>query len=125
MSWFLVKIDPVLVAKARDLVNEYDELINKMKIYKEKIRESPNLFTDLSSVLTSIYSKTRGIIDICSSVEQSSSSEYIRYLRIYCEYLVLISIPYVLELLNIMKNYGDENLRNSIEKFIKKFNELI
>lgn len=118
-------IDPVVVARARDLINEYDELITRMKIFKEKIRESPDLFTELSSILFNIYNKTRDLMEVCNSVDLDLGEEYSRYLKTYCEYLVLISIPYVLEILNNMKNYASDKLRNSIDKYVKLFNGLI
>jgi len=120
-----LKKDPYIVAKIRDLVDKYDELINKMKILKEKIRESPEIFDELSSILLKIHRETQRIVNICRDKNTELDEEYLIFLQTYCDYLVLISIPYVIELLNNMKNNVKESNDRDIEKMIRLFNELI
>lgn len=113
-----------VVAKARDIVNNYDELINKLKILKEKIRESPDLFKELSLYLTKIYNITKSLLKICNSTTEYSE-DYRKYLEAYCEYIVLISIPYVIDLLKNMRDNSSNDIKNNIEEFVIIFTELI
>ncbi len=115
-----------MVSIARDLVDEYDSLITKIKYVKENISRDVDKVGYVLRDLENIYRKTRDFIEKYNNIVLGEDI-YSKYLVTYKNYLLLISIPYVTDLLYEVREGLEKNndkYVNEINQFIKYFNSL-
>jgi len=112
------------MTRARDLVDMYEELITRVKLLRVKSREEPEVIDKIVPRLEKAYSETMDFLNKYSEVEVDPSDRYGKYLKTYHDYLLLISIPYLLDLL-IEINDNLDNVHEGLDKVIKLFKDLL
>jgi hypothetical protein len=92
------------ISKLRDLVNQYESLIDELKYYKNLAGKEPERIDSIREHIESAVSNTINILENYDSVKNLDVDDTSRkYLSTYYNYLLLVSIPYTLDLLNDIK----------------------
>lgn len=108
------------LSNLRDLINKYEELIDKLKYVKNASNSDPEkvdrIIPEIKGIIektTILLSKHEDIMTINSDVDENTQ----QYLKTYYNYLKLVSIPYTYDLLNELKQALIKN--NYFKKAIK------
>ncbi|ABN70227.1 hypothetical protein Smar_1132 [Staphylothermus marinus F1] len=108
------------LSNLRDLVNKYEELIDKLKYVKNASNSDPEkvdrIIPEIKGIIektTILLSQHEDIMTINSDVDENTQ----QYLKTYYNYLKLVSIPYTYDLLNELKQALIKN--NYFKKAIK------
>jgi len=109
--------------KLREIVDEYEELITRIKYYKQLIRAEPESLSDLLSSIEAIYNRTVDLFEEYNGIK-IDNDEMHRYIRAYLAYLKLISIPYTAELLSDIKNLIERQFSDRFSKEVGKIADI-
>ncbi|OYT37194.1 MAG: hypothetical protein B6U89_07735 [Desulfurococcales archaeon ex4484_58] len=120
----------MILSNIRDLVDEYEKLITRLKYIKESSRIDPDKVDTLIPRLNRIYNKTVNNLREFKNTDLNINNDYIKYLKTYYNYLIMISIPYTIDLLEeiykILANSSSFNNRSKdIIMYIEKFRGII
>lgn len=120
-----------LLSSFRDIVNTYDAYIDRAKLWKGRVLagNSRGIKSFLSS-LESLIEKTRYVFTLYNNASaEEADDESMKYIKTYYSYLVLVSIPYIrdilLEIRHSVKDYNDGRLVEDIDKTIEQLNKLL
>lgn len=113
---------PEIVARARDLVDVYEDLISRAKILHIDVNSQSSTLHSFISRLERVVKETSDFLEDLKNMEYNVDKYYGKYLRTYYNYLIMISIPYLLELLNEIKNSADQSIRQVLDKIIEELN---
>ncbi len=92
------------ISRLRDLVNQYESLIDELKYYKNLAGREPERIDSIREHIESAVSNTVNILENYNSVKDLNIDDTSKkYLSTYYNYLLLVSIPYTLDLLNDIK----------------------
>jgi hypothetical protein len=92
------------ISKLRDLVNQYESLIDELKYYKNLAGKEPERIDSIREHIESAVTNTMNILENYDSVKDLNVDDTSKkYLSTYYNYLLLVSIPYTLDLLNDIK----------------------
>jgi hypothetical protein len=116
---------PDIVSRARDLVDSYENILTQVKILRVQVIDSPEKYDVFGKELDNIIRETREFLQLYSSIEYDQNDYYGRYLRTYYNYLVLISIPYLIDLLKELRNNIDHSRRKYVDKHIAELNAFL
>ncbi len=120
-----------LLSSFRDIVNTYDTYIDRAKLWKGRVLagNSRGMESFLSS-LEKLIEKTRYAFTLYNNAAvEDADDESMKYIKTYYSYLVLVSIPYIrdilLEIRHSIKNSRDNRLAENIDKTIEQLNGLL
>lgn len=116
----------------RDLVNIYEELIDKLKYVKNAARSDPEKINRIVLEVKKVVDKTTSILneynDVVSINIDDIDNNTQQYLRTYYNYLKLVSIPYARDLLKEIKQilikYNYFEKASEIDVFLEKLMRL-
>jgi len=117
------------LSNLRDLVNEYEEVIDFLKTTKNLVSKDQTTISNMFKRLEDIKNKTRKLIEIYKNTNlENVDTNTLKYIKTYNLYLEMVSIPYIIDLLtdvqNIVQRKGDEHIVEIINKTINEFKEL-
>lgn len=113
-----------MVAYARDLVSSYDALITRMKYIKEIVKRDPDRLELIMPSLRKLCGDTLSFLSKYSSLIIDEKSSYARFLKTYHDYLVMISVPYALDLLIEIRDKVSGTSSRYVEELDRIINEL-
>ena len=113
---------PDIVAQARDLVEAYEEIITRAKILRIEVLNNPGKLDAFIPLLKDIVDKTNGFLKAYSSIEYDENDYYGKYLKTYYNYLIMISIPYLKDLLNEIRARVDDSRKHVLEESLLRLN---
>lgn len=119
------------LSRMRDLVNDYETLIERLKLVKGKaVSGDTALLKSMITCLNKLIARTEKILqeyDTYRNMEENGLAA--KYLATYYSYLQLVSIPYTIDILSdirkILSTYSDEKLVAEIDALIGKYRNLI
>ncbi|GEM_PF-1472542 len=111
---------PDIVARARDLVDAYEELITRVKILRIEVIEQPEKIDSFLPRLEKIIKETAEFLETYSGIEYDMNDYYGKYLKTYYNYLLMVSIPYLIDLLNEVRANIDQSKKHLVEENIAK-----
>ncbi len=117
------------LANLRDLVNEYEELIEFLKTTKNLISKDDTTLFNMFKRIEKIKNKTKTLISIYKNTNlENIDANTWKYIKTYNLYLEMVSIPYIIDLLtdalNILQKRGKGHAVEIISKTINEFKEL-
>ncbi len=114
----------------RDLVNDYEALIDRLKLAKGKATSGDTaLLKSIMPYLNKLAVKTEKVFQEYNTYKNMNKNELaIKYLITYYSYLQLVSIPYTIDILNdikeILAKNNNEELVIEIDILMDKYKKL-
>ncbi len=117
------------LANLRDLINEYEEVIEFLKTTKNLVSKDETTLFNMFERIEKIKNKTKTLINTYKNTNlENIDANTLKYIKTYNLYLEMVSIPYIIDLLtdalNILQKRGNEHAVEIISKTINEFKEL-
>jgi len=117
------------LANLRDLINEYEEVIEFLKTTKNLVSKDETTLFNMFKRIEKIKNKTKTLINTYKNTNlENIDANTLKYIKTYNLYLEMVSIPYIIDLLtdalNILQKRGNEHAVEIISKTINEFKEL-
>ncbi len=117
------------LANLRDLINEYEEVIEILKTTKNLVSKDETTLFNMFKRIEKIKNKTKTLINTYKITNlENIDANTLKYIKTYNLYLEMVSIPYIIDLLtdalNILQKRGNEHAVEIISKTINEFKEL-
>jgi len=115
-----------MVIEVRDLVDLYEDAITRIKLAKLDVRMNLDKLNELLPLLESAINRTSKFFEKYVKLSYDESSYYGRYLKVYCNYLLLVSMPYLRDLLNeIINTLSDESNKHMLQELSAHLSRLL
>jgi len=117
------------LANLRDLINEYEELIEFLKTTKNLVSKDETTLFNMFKRIEKIKNKTKTLMNVYKNTKlENIDANTLKYIKTYNLYLEMVSIPYIIDLLtdalNILQKRGNGHAVEIISKTINEFKEL-
>ncbi len=117
------------LANLRDLINEYEEVIELLKTTKNLVSKDETTLFNMFKRIEKIKNKTKTLMNMYRNTNlENIDANTLKYIKTYNLYLEMVSIPYIIDLLtdalNILQKRGNEHAVEIISKTINEFKEL-
>jgi len=113
-----------LMLESRDLVDSYEEVISRVKLLKLEVVLEPSRVNTIISELKKLLEKTSVFLEKYSKASFHEEDYYVKYLRVYHDYLLLVSVPYLRDLLDdVARKLGQE--RYLLDEILSGLNSII
>jgi len=110
--------------ESRDLVDSYEEVISRVKLLKLEVVLEPSRVNTIIPTLKNLLEKTSVFLEKYSKASFHGEDYYAKYLRVYYNYLLLVSIPYLRDLLDEMARKLSRE-RHFLDEILSGFNSIL
>jgi len=114
-----------IVSNLRDLVDEYTRIINIVKLYIYQASSSDSEIDVLINRLSNIVEYTRNVFTLFKRNVNALEDRYRVYAETYYEYISLISIPYLIDLLGKLREHISSGKIERINNIVNDMKTLL
>jgi len=114
-----------IVSNLRELVDEYARIINIVKLYIYQVSSSDSEIDALMDRISNTVKYTRNAFTLFKQNINTLEDQYRVYAETYYEYISLISIPYLIDLLGKLRGHLSSSRIEKIDSIVNDMKTLL